>query len=348
VRTILSILIYLLALRFRRRKSLELEVIALRYQIAVFKRRLPARRAPLITSPDRLIWDCFYRIYPRAKYWMQVVKPQTVVEWHRRGFLFYWRRRCAHNLAPSEVKDQLSRLIFHLYDENSGWGITRIRAELLKFGYDIDGGSVARSLLGRFRRYPIVREPAWKIFLRNHMHDTAAIDMFVVVTLSFKLLYGLVIISHNRRKILHFDATEHPTQEWLAKNILGAFKKNSRPKYLIRDRDRCYGQKFSRQLQELGIRERVIPKQSPWANAIVERLIGSIRRECLNYVIILDRRHLLRVLGEYVEYYNHNRTHRSLGKDCPIPRVNQSFREGDQIVSIPHVGGLHHHYERTA
>jgi transposase InsO family protein len=180
------------------------------------------------------------------------------------------------------------------------------------------------------------------------MHDTAAIDMFVVVTLSFKLLYGLVIISHNRRKILHFDATEHPTQEWLAKNILGAFKKNSRPKYLIRDRDRCYGQKFSRQLQELGIRERVIPKQSPWANAIVERLIGSIRRECLNYVIILDRRHLLRVLGEYVEYYNHNRTHRSLGKDCPIPRADQSIREGDQIVSIPHVGGLHHHYERRA
>jgi hypothetical protein len=346
MRAILSMLIYLLTLRFRRRSSLELEVIALRHQVAALKRRNPVRCFSLINPADRLIWSCFYRVYPKAKRWMQIVKPQTVVEWHRRGFLFYWRGRCARNLASQKVKDQLGRLILHMYNENSGWGIARVRAELLKLGFDIDNASIARSLLGRLRKFPLTRNPAWKRFLQNHMHDTAAMDMFVVVTVSFRLLYGLVIMSLDRREILYVDATEHPTQEWLLEGALRAFGKKPQLKYLLRDRDACYGRKFSQQLKERGIRERIIPRQSPWANAFVERLIGSIRRECLNHVIILNEGHLRRILAEYVEYYNHSRTHKSLGKDCPISRSAQLLSDGDQIISIPQVGGLHHRYER--
>ena len=249
---ILSTLMYLLTLRFRKRRSLEFEVIALRHQIAVLKRRAPARHLSLITTADRFIWSCFYRVYPRAKQWMQIVKPKTVVEWHRRGFLFYWRGRCARNLASPKVKDQLSRLILHFYSENSGWGVARIRAELLKFGYDIDSGSVARSLMGRFNRYGLARDPAWKIFLRNHMRDTAAMDMFVVVSLSFRLLYALVIMSHARRKILYVDVTEHPTQEWLMEGVSRAFAKNRKPKYLIRDRELLLRSKILATTERIG------------------------------------------------------------------------------------------------
>jgi len=346
MRVILSTLIYLLALRFRKRKSLELEVIALRHQVSMLKRGRGTRCPPLITPIDRFVWSCFYRVYPKAKQWMQIVKPQTVVEWHRRGFLFYWRRRCACNLVAQPVKDQLGRLILHMYNENSGWGIARIRAELLKLGFDVDNASVARSLLGRFKKYPMALAPAWKRFLQNHMRDAAAMDMFVVVTVSFRLLYALVIMSHGRRKILYVDTTEHPTQEWLLKGALQAFAKNPRLKYLIRDRDCCYGRKFSQQLKARGIHEHVIPRQSPWANAFVERLIGSIRRECLNYIIVLNEGHLRRILAEYVEYYNYSRPHRSLEQDSPISRPVQLLSAGNQIISIPCVGGLHHRYER--
>jgi transposase InsO family protein len=346
MRVILLAFIQLVMFRFRKRSSLQFEVIALRHQIAILKRRQQQRhQQPLITPIDRLIWSCFYSIYPRAIKWMQVVKPKTVVEWHRRGFLFYWRRRFAGDSASERDKEQLSRLILQLYSENSGWGLARIRAELLKLGYDVDTGSVARSLMGKFNKYRMAGDPAWKKFLRNHMRDSAAMDMFVVVTLSFRLLYAVVIISHDRRRILHIDATEHPTQDWLTQTVSQAFTKNPRPKYLVRDRDNCYGRKFSQRLKKLGIREHVIPRQSPWANPFVERLIGSIRRECLNHVVIVNENHLRRILGEYVDYYNRWRTHMSIAKDCPIHRPKQSVLEGSQIVTIPHVGGLHHHYE---
>jgi len=346
MRAILSMVIELLVFRFRKRSSLEFEVIALRYQVAVLKRRQRQTHHTLfLTAIDRTIWSCFYRVYPQALKWVQIVKPKTVVEWHRRGFLFYWRRRFASDRGSQRDKEHLSRLILHLYSENSSWGLARIRAELLKLGYDVDSGSVARTLMGKFNRYRMAGDPAWKKFLRNHMRDAAAIDMFVVVTLSFRLLYAVVIVTHYRREILHTDVTEHPTQEWLAKTILQAFEKNPKPKYLVRDRDCCYGRKFSQQLRALGIREQVIPRHSPWANPFVERLIGSIRRECLNHVVIINEDHLRRILQEYVHFYNHCRTHMSIDKDCPIHRPKQSIQKAGQIVAIPHLGGLHHHYE---
>jgi transposase InsO family protein len=346
MRAILFALIYLLTLRFRKRNSLELEIIALRHQLGVLKRR--RRHPPLIIPADRALWSALYRACPQAVHWMQVVKPRTVVEWHRRSFLFYWRCRRDRNHLPWKVKGQLHRLIIRMYSENAGWGLGRIHGELLKLGYNVNRATVARHVAKYFARYPVPPTPGWKIFVRNHMHDAAAIDMFVVITMSFRLLYAMVIMRLDRRTILHVDVTEHPTQEWLADRISEAFAENPKPNYLIRDRDSCYGQKVSQRLSELGICERVIAKQSPWQNIYVERLIGSIRRECLDHVIIKGENHLRTILRAYVRYYNRTRTHSSLEQDCPISRPVQTPVEADKIVSIPEVGGLHHRYERRA
>ena len=342
MRVILSALIFLLTFRFRKRISLELEVIALRHQLSVLQRR--RKLAPQIVPADQFIWSWLYRFYPRSIHWMRLVKPGTVIEWHRRGFLLYWRCRCTREHAPWKVKGQLRRMIIQMYNENAGWGAGRIQGELLKLGYNVTKTTVAKYLT----RYPLTPTPGWRVFLRNHMCDAAAIDMFVVISLSFRLLYAMIIIGLERRKILHVSTTEHPTQDWLSSEVSEAFAKNPKPKYLIRDRDCCYGRKFSQRIKELGIREHVIAKQSPWQNMYVERAIGSIRRECLNHVIILNEGHLRRILTAYVDYYNRSRTHYSLDQDCPISRPIEPICKGDRIISIPQLSGLHHRYERRA
>jgi hypothetical protein len=231
MRLILSALFSLLTFRFRRRMSLELEIIALRHQLSVLQRR--RKLSPLIVPADRFIWIWLYSAYPKAIQWMRLVKPETVIEWHRRGFFLYWRSRCNRGHAPWKVKGQLRRLIIQMYNENAGWGAGRIQGELLKLGYNVTKPTIAKYLA----RYPLTPTPGWRTFLRNHMHDAAAIDMFVVISMSFRLLYAMIIIGLNRRKILHFSTTEHPTQEWLSNEVSQAFVKNPKPKYLIRDRD---------------------------------------------------------------------------------------------------------------
>jgi hypothetical protein len=340
MRILLSILIYVLAVRFRRRVSLELEVIALRHQLAVLRRT--KKGPPLITPTDRFIWSWLYRVYPQAVQWVRIAKPDTVIKWHRRGFLFYWRYRSRRGRLPYKVKGELRRLIFQMYNENAGWGAGRIHGELQKLGYKITKRTIAKYL----KKFPARPTPGWRIFLQNHMQDAAAIDMFVVISMSFRLLYAMIIIGLDRRKILHVGVTEHPTQNWLASEISEAFVKNPRPNYLIRDRDRCYGRKFSERVKELGIREHVTAKQSPWQNVYVERAIWTIRRECLSHVIVMNERHLRRILTAYVDYYNRSRTHYSLDQDCPISRPVEPIYKGDKIISIPHLGGLHHRYER--
>lgn len=340
MRVILSTLIYVLTFRFRRRVSLELEIIALRHQLAVLRRT--KKEPPLITPADRFIWSWLYRVYPRAIQWVRIAKPETIIKWHRRGFLFYWRYRCRRGRLPYKVKGELRRLIFQMYNENAGWGAGRIHGELQKLGYKITKRTIAKYL----KRFPARPTPGWRIFLQNHMRDATAIDMFVVISMSFRLLYAMIIIGLDRRKILHVGVTEHPTQNWLASEISEAFAKNPRPNYLIRDRDRCYGRKFSERVKELGIREHITAKQSPWQNVYVERAIWTIRRECLNHVIVMNGRHLQRILTAYVDYYNRSRVHASLDQDCPVPRPTQTPADGDKVISISQVGGLHHRYER--
>jgi transposase InsO family protein len=226
---------------------------------------------------------------------------------------------------------------------NPIWGAPRIHGELLKLGIEISQATVGRYMPWR----PKDPSPTWRSFLHNHMHCLTAIDMFVVVTATFRLLYALIVLGHDRRKVIHFDVTEHPTQDWLARQMTEAFPWDTAPRYLLRDRDASYGQTFRDRVEAMGIDEVVTAPRSPWQNPFVERIIGSIRRECLNHVIIFDERHLRRVLSSYFQYYHKSRTHLSLDKDCPETRPIHPPTAG-KIIAFPEVGGLHHRYERRA
>jgi transposase InsO family protein len=219
-----------------------------------------------------------------------------------------------------EIRD----LIRTMCQANPLWGAPRIHGELLKLGFDVSQATVGRYLPWR----PKVPSPTWRSFLHNHLHDTAAVDMFLVVTAKFQLLYALVVLGHERRTVIHFDVTRNPTQGWLARQITEAFPWDTAPRFLLRDRDASYGQTFRNRVQAMAIEQVVTAPRSPWQNAYVERIIGSIRRECLDHVIILDERHLRRVLSAYFEYHHRSRTHLSLDKDCPEPRPIQPSSAG--------------------
>ena len=215
--------------------------------------------------------------------------------------------------------------------------------ELLKLGIVISQATVAKYMVHR----PRSASPTWRSFLRNQASGIAAIDMFVAVSASFRLLYVLIILVHDRRRIVRFDVTQHPTAGWLSRQVTEAFPWDTAPRFLLRDRDRSYGAQFSKRVKAMGIAEIVTAPRSPWQNAYVERVIGSIRRECLDQIVIFNERHLRRVLSSYVDYYHHSRTHLSLDKDCPHPRPIQPPRNG-RVIAIPQVGGLHHRYQRLA
>ena len=238
-----------------------------------------------------------------------------------------------------EIRD----LIRQMSRANPLWGAPRIHGELLKLGIEVSQAPVSRYLPWR----PKAPSPTWRSFLQNHRHDVAAIDMFVVVTARFRLLYALVVLGHERRKVIHFDVTPNPTQAWLARQVTEAFPWDTAPRFLLRDRDASYGQTFRYRVQAMAIEEVVTAPRSPWQNAYVERIIGSIRRECLDHIIIVDERHLRRMLSAYFQYHQHSRTHLSLCKDCPEPRPIQTPSTGT-VISFPQVGGLHHRYERRA
>jgi len=338
--TVLSALASLLSFRLRSRASLELEVVALRHQLTVLRRQRPGR--PRLFSADRLLWVWLYRIWPQVLDAMVLVKPATVIGWHRKGFRLYWRRRSRH-LGRPRTSREVRDLIRKMSQANPLWGAPRIHGELLKLGIEVSQATVSRYLPWR----PKAPSPTWRSFLRNHMHDTAAIDMFVVVTAKFQLLYALIVLGHERRKILHFDVTSNPTQGWLARQITEAFPWDTAPRFLLRDRDASYGPTFRNRVQAMAIEQVVTAPRSPWQNAYVERIIGSIRRECLDHVIIFGERHLRRVLSAYCDYYHRSRTHLSLRKDCPEPRPIQP-PSADTVIAFPQVGGLHHRYERRA
>jgi putative transposase len=338
--TLLSAVGSLLSFRIRRRTSLELELVALRHQVTVLRRQRPGR--PRLFSADGLLWAWLYRIWPQVLNTMVLVKPATVIQWHRKGFRLYWRRRSRHLGRPKmcrEIRDLIRKMSL----ANPLWGAPRIHGELLKLGIDVSQATVARYLPWR----PKVPSPTWRSFLHNHLHDTAAVDMFLVVTAKFQLLYALVVLGHERRTVIHFDVTQNPTQVWLARQITEAFPWDTAPRFLPRDRDASYGQTFRDRVEVMAIEEVVTAPRSPWQNAYVERIIGSIRREGLDHVIVFDERHLRRVLSAYLEYHHGSRTHLSLAKDCPDPRPVQPPTTGT-VVAFPQVGGLHHRYERRA
>jgi transposase InsO family protein len=241
------------------------------------------------------------------------------------------------------VDREVRKLIREVSSANPLWGAPRIHGELLKVGIEISQATVAKYIMRR-RGTP---SPTWRSFLRNQAAGIAAIDMFVVASASFRLLYVMIILTHDRRKIVRFDITRHPTAGWLARQVTDAFPWDTAPRYLLRDNDASYGQDFRKQVDAMGISEVVSAARSPWQNAYVERVIGSLRRECLDYIVIFNERHLRRVLSSYADYYHRSRAHLSLDKDCPDPRPVMPPRIG-RVVAIPQVRGLHQRYERLA
>jgi hypothetical protein len=322
---------------FRSRASLEAEIVVLRQQLNVLRRK--SARRPAFSAFDRLFFAGLYRIAPEIKNALAIVRPETVIRWHRAGFRLFWRWKSRPRSGRPKVTLEVRQLIRDMSLANPLWGAPRIHGELLKLGIDIGQTSVAKYMAKR-RRPP---SQGWKTFLRNHADGIVSMDLFVVPTFSFKLLYGLLILRHGRRQLLWLGVTAHPTSEWLAGQLTEAFGWEPAPKYLNRDRDGAYGEIFKNRLRAMGIRDRPTAPRSPWQNGCAERVIGSIRRECLDHAVVFGERHLRHLLLSYAEYYNHARTHLSLNKDAPIARAVEAV---GRIMATQMVGGLHYHYSR--
>ena len=327
---------------FHSRAALGLENLALRHQIGILQRS--ARKRPKLTSVDRLLWVWLSRLWRSWRSALAIVKPETVLAWHRAGFRLFWtwkvrRGQPGRPVISREVRD----LVRKMGRENPGWGAPRIHGELLKLGIDIGESSVSKYMV-RCRKPP---SQTWRTFLENHAQQLVSIDFFTVPTIRFQVLYVFLVLAHDRRRILHFNVTPHPTAEWTGQQLREAFPFAQLPRYLLRDRDKIFGNDFRKRVQDLGISEVLSAPRSPWQRAYVERVIGSIRRECLDHVIVFHEGSLRRTLNSYFDYYHRSRTHLSLGKDSPEPRAIQPPEMGS-VVAVPQVGGLHHRYERRA
>jgi transposase InsO family protein len=320
-----------LASPFKSKSRLEAENAALRHQLIVLRRKMPGR--PRLTNNDRWFFLQTYRWFPTILKVVRIIQPETLVRWHRAGFRRYWRWKSLGRGGRPQIETELRALIRRMSIENPLWGAPRIHGELLKLGLAVAQSSVAKYMVKR-RAPP---SQGWSTFLHNHTPDTAAMDLFVVPTIGFKLLYAFVIVRLNRRELVWINVTMNPTSEWVARQITEAFPWNEAPRYLIRDRDRVYGAVVTRRLRAMGIRDKPIAPASPWQNGVAERLIGSIRCECLDHVVIWSEAHLRRILKSYGAYYNETRTHLSLDKDSPLSRT---VERAGRILCRPVLGRI--------
>jgi len=335
----LKVILETLRSSVRKRRELALENLALRQQLATLKFRGPR---PRLSDSDRLFWVVLSRFWPKWTSVVHIVQPATVIRWHRQGFRYYWRWKSRPRGRP-RIDTETRQLVRKMCLANPLWGAPRIHGELLKLGIDISEATVSNYMVRR-RGPP---SQGWRTFLQNHSKELISLDFLTVPTASFKILFALVILSNDRRRILHVNVTDHPTAAWTAQQLVEACGVDEKPKYLLRDRDAIYGKEFSQRAQTLGIEEVLTAYRSPWQNPYAERVIGSIRRECLDHVIVLGSKQLKRILTRYVDYYNGVRTHLSLSKDSPEQRPVQLSNEG-RIIELDKVGGLHHHYIRKA
>ena len=320
-------------------EQIALENLALRQQMAIFQRTV---RRPKIRSMDRLFWICLRKMWKDWKSALVIVQPETVLGWQRKRFKHYWSQLSRHK-SPGRPRTacDIRKLVKMMAEANLGWGAPRIHGELLKLGVEVSERTVSRLMPKRYK----APSQTWRTFLDNHVRDLVSIDFFTVPTAKLRVLFVFIVFSHQRRRVIHFNVTEHPTAAWTAQQIIEAFPEDQAPRYLIRDRDGIYGEHFRKRVQAMGIQEVRIAPRSPWQNPYAERVIGSIRRECLNHVIVFSDGHLRRILKNYFRYYHESRTHLSLDKDAPESRGIQS-NKSERIVQIPQVGGLHHRYER--
>jgi transposase InsO family protein len=335
---LLSLFLALLTVPFKSKSRLEAENAVLRHQLIVLRRKVQGRVR--LTNNDRWFLIQLYRWFPSILNVLTIIRPETLVRWHRAGFRCYWRWKSCPRGGRPLIEADLRALIRRMSVENPLWGAPRIHGELLKLGFEVAQSSVAKYMVRRHRS----PSQGWRTFLCNHAPDIAAMDLFVVPTIGFDLLYAFVIVRLDRRNLVWINVTTNPTAEWIARQLTEAFPWNEAPPYLIRDRDRIYGTVVTRRLRAMGIRDKPTAPGSLWQNGFAERLIGSIRRECVDHFIVLGEAYLRRVLRAYARYYNDIRTHRSLNKDAPVSRPVQPT---GSIKSHPILGGLHHHYVRV-
>jgi transposase InsO family protein len=320
---------------------LQLEILALRHQLGVLQRSV---KRPKLTPADRLLWAWLCAVWNDWQSSILVVKASTVIGWHRKGFRLFWAWKVRHGKpGRPTVPNEVRALIRTMSRENALWGAPRIHGELLQLGIDIGETSVSKYMIRR-RNPP---SQTWRTFLDNHVKTLVSVDFFTVPTIRFQVLYVFLVLAHDRRRILHFGVTSHPTAEWTAQQLREAFPWDTAPRYLLRDRDRIFGADLVTQVKAMGIQQVLSAPRSPWQRAYIERVIGTIRRECLDHVIVFSEASLYRHLRRFVDYYHRSRTHLGLQKDTPESRPVQAPEAG-RIVAIPEVGGLHHRYERRA
>src|SRR5437660_10674732 len=334
---ILHLLVMFVADIFKSRRRVEAENLFLRHQLNIALRQAPPRLR--LRGSDRALLVWMTRLWPRLRGAAQVVQPETILRWHRTGWKAFWRWKSRKRAGRPKIDRGLRDLIQRMSKENPLWGASRIHGELLMLGFAVAQSTVSKYMV----RGGTPPSQSWKTFLRNHAQAIAAIDLCVVPTLTFERLFAFLVLGHGRRQLLWFEVTRHPPAEWLARQVIEAFPWASAPTYLVRDNDCAYGHVFLRRVMAMGIRDRPISPRSPWQNGHVERLIGTVRRECLDRMLIFGETHLRQILTLYASYYNESRTHLSLHKHAPLHRAIQ--RSGT-VVAVPVLGGLHHRYSR--
>src|ERR1700680_1220753 len=333
----------LLARCFRSRQRLLFESLALRQQLAVLKRKHPK---PRLKAVDKLFWVLARYFWSAWKQSLIVVSPETVVRWHRAGFRMYWSMisKVRKQVGRKRLSREVRELIFRMVAENPTWGAPRIHGELLMLGFDVSERTISR-WMKRARRDPWPPKGCGA-FLENHREAIAAMDFFTVPTITFGALYCFFVISHDRRLILHFNITKHPTSSWIIQQLREAFPFATAPRFLIHDRDAKYGTEVPAAIRSLKINAVRTSFESHWQNGVAERWVGSCRRELLDHEIALNERHLKRLLSEYVSYYHEDRTHLGLGKGTP--RQRPTCATHGCVLSYDRLGGLHHRYDRAA
>jgi transposase InsO family protein len=323
------------------RTDLALEILALRQQVAVLKRKRPR---PKLNRMDRLFWTALRSFWSRWAEALLIVKPETVVGWHRAGFRLYWRWRSRGSASGrAKITPEIQELIQRMAKENPTWGAPKIHGELLKLGFKVSERSVSRYIRAIQRRGDPGRR--WLTFLRNHREAIVAMDFFTVPTVSFRVLYCLFIIEHARRRILYFHVSAQPNSDWVTQQLREAFPDSTPYRYAILDRDTKFDAEVLSVLRSIGLKPKRTSRESPWQNGVAERWVGSCRRELLDHVIPLNEHHLRRLLRDYIRYYHLDRTHDGLGKDTPDRRsIETKPSNGATVISLPRVGGLHHRY----
>jgi len=295
---------------------------------------------------DKLFWVAARRFWSGWKQSLKVVSPETVVRWHRAGLRLYWRliSKVRKQVGRRQTSKEVREVIFRRVAENPTWGAPRIHGELRMLGFEVSERTISR-WMKRAPRSPD-RAQRWMAFLRNHREAIAAMDFFTVPTVTFRVLYCFFVLSHDRRRVLHFNVTQHPTSPWVVQQLGEAFPFGSAPRHLIFDRDAKYGWEVPATVRSLHMDPVRTSLRSPWQNGIAERWIESCRRDLLDHMIAMNERHLKRLLSDYVRYYHEDRTHLGLGKGTPHGRTPS--QASGHILSEERLGGLHHRYDRAA